>query len=707
MTKLRAPRAAGVPARADGSAAPGQPFAAGANHAPGRAPGGVTTRTPRPRLPDSILQPASLRPPSSITRVSTVESRTSSAGSAPSPFQPPDTGTPPPGPARPDGGARARHEMRQRLLVEAGTLFAASHDVEATVRRIVELAVPDFADWAAFNVLGETGETVRTVAIHHHDPARRALAAEIDRRYPIRAGTGAGVARVLRTGAPELIPDIPDAVLEAVADDAEHLALLRGIGFRSLLYVPLVARGRILGALGFGTSESDRRLDAADLAFAQELAQRAALALDNAQLYAQEREARRAAERLQLLTAALSGSATPAAIGAVVLEHGVRALGADRGVLALATPEGDELAIVASTGYPEAACMGAGRRWPIGAPIPIAEAVRTGLPVAVESRAAWAARYGGTYDPRGQGNAAWVALPLVGAGDVRGALLWTYDDAHPVSADERALLETIARLCAQALERARLLEGERAARREAEAANQAKSQFLTTMSHELRTPLNAIAGYVDLLRLGVRGPLTDAQAADLARVQQAQRKLLALINDVLNFARLEAGHLRLELAPVPVDALLDTVVPLVLPQLEAHGLRLEREGGGDGAPALVVRADAEKAVQVLLNVLANAVKFTPAGGCVTVGATAADGWVRLHVRDTGVGIPADRLEAIFEPFVQVDSSLTRTAEGTGLGLAISRDLARAMGGELTARSVVGEGSEFVLALPVTEEGARE
>ncbi|HEX8394359.1 MAG TPA: ATP-binding protein [Longimicrobium sp.] len=238
----------------------------------------------------------------------------------------------------------------------------------------------------------------------------------------------------------------------------------------------------------------------------------------------------------------------------------------------------------------------------------------------------------------------------------------------------------------------------------AEEANRVKSQFLATMSHELRTPLNAIGGYTELLEMGVRGPVTEQQRDDLLRIQASQRHLLGLINEVLNYAKLETGAVQYEVSDVAVRDVLNSAEALVSPQARVKGLQLEvvlRD------PGLIVRADADKLLQVLANLLSNAVKFTDRGGRVGLWCGVADGAVLFRVTDSGIGIPADKLDAIFEPFVQVRSDLTRTAEGTGLGLAISRDLARGMGGELIAESVVGQGSTFTLMLPVGTAGNRE
>ena len=251
------------------------------------------------------------------------------------------------------------------------------------------------------------------------------------------------------------------------------------------------------------------------------------------------------------------------------------------------------------------------------------------------------------------------------------------------------------------------------ARHRAEEANMVRTQFLTMMSHELRTPLNAIGGYAQLMEMGVRGPVTREQREDLARIQAAQQHLLGLINSVLNFARLEAGHVHYDMADVPLVASLQDVEALVAPQMLAKGLTYRLEPGPATGPEgrpIAVRADAEKLRQIMVNLLTNATKFTRPGGRVTVTVSprvesakeGGPGTVAVLVADTGIGIARSRLESIFEPFVQVNRRLTSPDEGVGLGLAISRDLARAMGGDLTAESTLGVGSTFTLVLPRAE-----
>ena len=235
----------------------------------------------------------------------------------------------------------------------------------------------------------------------------------------------------------------------------------------------------------------------------------------------------------------------------------------------------------------------------------------------------------------------------------------------------------------------------REARDAAQQANRAKSDFLAVMSHELRTPLNAIGGYADILKLGIHGEVNERQKEALDRIMRSQQMLLSLINDVLNFAKLDAGQVQYRMDDVPVREVLASVEPLVAPQLQAKQLRFSVE---DCDPALVARADSEKLMQVVLNLLSNAIKFTPPEGTITLSCDTENGWIRVLVRDTGVGIPEDRLDAIFDPFVQVDRALNRPHEGVGLGLSISRDLAQGMGGTLSVDSTAGEGSTFTLRL---------
>jgi PAS domain S-box-containing protein len=240
------------------------------------------------------------------------------------------------------------------------------------------------------------------------------------------------------------------------------------------------------------------------------------------------------------------------------------------------------------------------------------------------------------------------------------------------------------------------IEERKNAEQEAWAASQAKSEFLASMSHELRTPLNAIGGYAELLAMGVRGPLNADQAQDIARIRRSQQHLLTLITDVLNFAKVDAGQAEYHITAVPVDDALRDTESMIAPQILQKGLQYSFKGAGKSAAVL---ADPEKMQQIVLNLLSNAVKFTEPGGSITLSAELAGNCVEIHVADTGGGIAAEKVNRIFDPFVQVDRRLNQPVQGVGLGLAISQDLAHAMGGDVTVESVLGEGSTFTLSLP--------
>ena len=289
-------------------------------------------------------------------------------------------------------------------------------------------------------------------------------------------------------------------------------------------------------------------------------------------------------------------------------------------------------------------------------------------------------------------------LPLESANDGLRWIVWTTANRYT---DDGGLAQIVAfgidiTERKQAEENAHALLDAQVARARAEAANKAKTDFLAVMSHELRTPLNSIAGYAELLEMGLRGPLTNGQREDLSKIRRSQRHLLGLINDLMNFAKLETGHVELDLSNISVNEILAVLDALTEPQVSAKHITYEH---GRCDPTLTIWADREKTHQILINLVSNAVKFTKPSGQITVDCVVSDDSVAFHVSDTGEGIPSNKLAMIFEPFVQVKTGFTREHEGVGLGLAISRDLARLMGGDLTVESTVGVGSRFTLKLP--------
>jgi PAS domain S-box-containing protein len=766
-------------------------------------------------------------------------------------------------------------QTRLAFLSRASELLASSLDYEATLRSVAALAIEQLADWCVVEIHGHGGRS-RTVA--HRDPAKVAWADEIGRRYPPDPDAPTGTPAVMRTGRSEFYEHVPDEMLVAAARDADHLRILREIGFTGVIIVPIAVRGRTMGTLSLIAADRARRYTRADLALAEDLGRRAGTAIENAQLLRETERAAERAGRLQAFAAALNQAASLAAVAEVCVVHGIEALGADSGALGLLVD--DEFEIVHSRGYPPAVAA-RWARFPLQPGKPLSDTVLGGAPRIFASRAEIEDAYPGLGDEfAAAGAAAFVAIPVATSGGVLGALSFSF--AHPQEFDPvaRTFLLTLGEQAAQALERARLLEAEqvlraraeilaeagavlaesldiqstlgalarlvvprvadwcfvelltpdgrieqaaihhgdpervawarellarypidpdapygtpqvlrsgkpdlvpeippeafdsiardethrdalrasgfrshlslplqvrgrtvgvlslvsaesgrrfgpadltfgqdlahraavaidnarlydaeRHARELAEVANRSKSEFLSVMSHELRTPLNAIAGYTELIEMGVHGPVTPAQTEALLRIQRSQQHLLGLIDDVLNYARLEAGTTRYALEDVPVTRIVLSAEALVAPQLQAKGLSLEAIACD---PALAVHADPEKVRQILLNLLGNAIKFTDHGGRITVRCAPLDDHVAISVTDTGIGIPAERLESIFEPFVQVDARLTRTEEGVGLGLAISRNLARGMGpgADLSVHSTPGVGSTFTLTLPL-------
>jgi signal transduction histidine kinase len=294
-------------------------------------------------------------------------------------------------------------------------------------------------------------------------------------------------------------------------------------------------------------------------------------------------------------------------------------------------------------------------------------------------------------------------VPLIGLeGQVVGELAMMFRQSRGASRRMAELIEQCARLVVCAIQQARRRAEAERARETAEQTGRAKIQFLARMSHELRTPLQSIAGYIDLLRVGAAEPLTPRQARLLARVHDSEEILVHVIDDLITFSRLEAGHLTYHIGPVPADEVLRITQSVIAPLASDHGITLQV----GTCAGVFVAADGDKLKQILVNLAANAVKFSHRGGIVTLSCITDGPSVSFRVTDNGPGIDAGKLREIFEPYVQLETPLLDRYGGTGLGLAISREFASGMHGQLTVASTVGRGSEFTLRLPrATPEGS--
>ncbi len=592
-----------------------------------------------------------------------------------------------------------------RFLAEASAVLSSSLDYEATLATVARLAVPFLADYCVVDILDGNG-VVRRVATAHADPAHEALVEQL-RAFPPSLGDDSLVSRVVRTGRPELLPEVTaEQVRRDLDGQPALLRVVEGLHPRSVLCLPLVAHGSVGGALLLvATDRTGRRFGPMHQRVAEELARRAALAMENARLYAAEREARLRAERLRAATVAFAQALTVDDVIRVALSAVGDALEADAGSVWLVDPHVEQPALrqVLHKGFPPEAT--ACTLLPLGRRAPLTEAVHRGEAFVVPSADWWRAHIASPLPPALEhGIATLVTLPMAFGGRTLGVLELGFRRARTPQDAEITVATALAAQGAQSLERARLFEVAECSRREAEAAlevaeraSRAKSEFLAVMSHELRTPLNAIGGYVQLLEMELRGPITDAQRDDLHRIRRAQGALRSLIDDVLDFSRLDAGRMEYDIGTVDLSDVLATAEAVIAPLARGRGLELEIPLG----IRMPVRCDARRLQQVLLNLLSNAVKFTPAGGRVRVECRRAGGAMELRVSDTGEGIDSAELARVFEPFEQGARGLTRQATGAGLGLAISRRLSEAMGGTLSIEtSAPGAGSTFLLVLPL-------
>lgn len=595
----------------------------------------------------------------------------------------------------------ARATERVQAVADASRAFAeSSADPMRVVDALAQVLSQRIGDMCAVRLLSDDGGWLEPVAAHHVVPELESELAEMMFSSAQRASEGL-TSPLLRGEAHVLIPQFDwrqhgSVIAQPYCDWMDRR------GMHSVLAVAMRANERVLGTVLLGRQTAGQPYDEQDLALVQDLADRATLVLERARLFEAERSARARAERsaeltrrLQEITASFARTIALDDVAEATLTHGLETLSADSGMVYMMDRTESALELVAFRGMTEEAIAFA-RRIPLAAATPVADAVRTGEIVCLAERDAAPER-----DPAAPaeqmsgGTAMWVALPLLHGGRTLGALALVFPGTRDVSLELAALLDALARHCAQAMERARLLDAETAARDEAERANRAKSELLAKVSHETRQPVHATVGWLDTLELELHGPLTAAQREALRRIKQNQLRLLSVLNDLLDISRIEAGKLDLRMVDVVVASIVDAVEGAVALQMRDKGIAFEFHRP---EPSVRVRADNDQLVGILTNLLSNAAKFTPSGGRVDVTCHVDDAHVRLDVRDTGIGIAAEALDRVFEPFFQVESGFTRTTMGTGLGLAISREAARAMSGEVSVESVVGMGSCFTLRL---------
>jgi signal transduction histidine kinase/CheY-like chemotaxis protein len=527
------------------------------------------------------------------------------------------------------------------------------------------------------------------------------------RAAPIRLGEGA-VGQAATTRAPVQVADILD---ERKYTLTRVRAVMTRLGYRSLLAVPLLLEQRIMGALTVWRQEAGNFAPEI-VSLLQTFAAQSVLAIQNARLFreidAKSRELESLSQNMEQLYRLSTALQEPLSLG----EQLTRVLDAARQVVRLdrlyswtLTPEGDGLAVTAGAGFTE-------KDWgPIeGVTIPlqeagaIAAACREGvprlytaenpLPAGLRLRAPYSALTGLRVK-------SFLVIPMIARGRTVGVLAADNKVSRaPIPPQTVDLLQTFAAQAAVAVENARLFQEIQDKGRELEVASRHKSQFLANMSHELRTPLNAIIGVSEMLLEDAQAAAQPDQIEAHERILRAGRHLLALINDILDLSKIEAGKLELSLESVAVVPLVEDVLATIRPLAAKNGNKVDVECPADAG---VIRADPTRLRQALLNLASNASKFTERGRIrVTVTRQPDDlgrDWVSMAVSDTGIGMTAEQMGRLFEEFTQADASTTRRYGGTGLGLAISRRLCRLMGGDITVASTPGQGSTFTIRLP--------
>lgn len=715
---------------------------------------------------------------------------------------------------------RKRRDDQVRLLAESMRVLDASLDYEETLGSVARFIVRGVADWSAIYV--PEGDGIRRAALAAKDAEDERLLREMDRRHRPTATHPA--AEVIRTRKSLLFPEVPPALLERMAHDEEKREALRGLRIRSLIYAPLLARGRVLGVIGCGTSESGRTYGPAELAFAEELALRAALALDNAKLYEEAEAAsarvtsilerikdafyaldgewrftyvnRRAEELLRRSREELLGKVAwevfPEAVGTRVQHEHFRAreeqtsityedfhqgvwietnlypseeglsvffriiewkqaevererlleaesrarseaerrareeaalrgavetlsgtLSVEEAVSAIA--EGAAQAMRAATAFIErldiehgdveiiatagAWAPRAGTRFP--APGSAAElVVEFGRPMVIDRLSDAERPFAGSPgEDLPEGSV--VAMPLEDGGEILGVLFVVRDpEAEPFGPADLSLANTYVRLAVLAFRRVSLLQESELAREEIRRLMEGRARLMRGFSHDVKNPLGAADGHLQLLRDGVLGDLPESQETSVWRAQRSVRRALDLIEDLLDFARTETEHIKVDWKPTEVRAVVLETVDEYRVKAEAKGLTVEAEIP-ERVP--VIRSDAIRIHQILSNLLSNAVKYTSTGAVRVQVRTQDRGdgshsgrWVAVDVSDTGPGISEEDQELLFQEFVRLGA---QEEAGMGVGLAISRRIADALGGEILVESEPGRGSTFTLRLP--------
>jgi PAS domain S-box-containing protein len=579
-------------------------------------------------------------------------------------------------------------ESGQRLLAEAGRILTTSLDYTTRLANVAQLVASQLADWCTIDLLDPDG-SVERLTVAHSDPAKTALAQILRQHYPLNLKASFGITQVLRSGRSEFYPELLATCLEAIAGNEDHLQLLLRLKLKSLMIVPLISRGRILGAMSFMLTESNRHYDEADLNLAEEIARRAALALDNARIYKAEQEARKTAEiaakriaSLQSITALLSEAVTPAQVARVIVEQGLAVLGASSGVITLLDERGHNLELLRAVGYlPER--VNRWHRFSVQMPVPLAETVRTGTPIFISSLDMLAAHYPILAQQRGNEHHSLAAVPLIVKGRIIGSMGLSFVEVRPFCEQEQAFILALARQCAQALDRARLYEVEHEARTEAEATQQhlallAETRERSRLAQELHDNVAQALGYLNLRLAVTNSLLTEGK---IEEAQASLDELKNVVGETYTDVREEIFSLRAKVfSGLGFLELLDKYTDKYrrFYKLNIQIVKEEDESFFEFPPAV-----SPQIIRIIQEALINVRKHAKVDTAMIRLSHEAD-QIRISIEDEGQG---------FDPGMPHKKKAS-------FGLQIMRERAESIGGELEIKTLLGQGSQVIIRLPV-------
>ncbi len=583
--------------------------------------------------------------------------------------------------------------------------LAFSLDYKETLGNVARIAVPEFADWCAIS-LRENGGALRTSEVAHADANKAKLAWKLHEGFPPDPGAPVRVYNVLRTGMAELVPEVTEEWFEKLAESPEHLDLRCTLRPRSPILVPLVARGRTLGMIWLANAESGRRYDPEDLAVAEELARRAAAAIDNALLHRENKDARHEAERraqletaLREATATVSSAFTTEEVIQRIAERALEAADADSAFVERIDTAREEIEIAALAGEP---IMTLGLRTQYAGSY-VERAIESDQPTIIERLSEADHRL-----PPDLVNAcadcSAAIVPLLHVGELIGVLILIRSPQKSAfRQDEIARVLTFGDLATLAFRKVYLMEESERRRMELERVTESRARLMRGFSHDVKEPLGAADGYLDLLDAGIVGHMSDKQKEMVSNARRSIQRAVGLTDDLLELARAEAGQIEIERTPTQLTRAAIEVTEEYRAKAEAKGLAITTETPPEFP---MIESDPSRVRQILANLISNAVKYAGSGSvavrvdlCEDTNAPGPGQWAAVHVMDTGPGINAEQAKQLFQEFTRLETAGKTT--GAGIGLAISRTLARALGGDITVQSRVGEGSTFTLWLPLS------